>query len=504
VLVALAGATLVAFLVTRNVVSDQEDRILHERTGEITLLLQSAVEDLSASLRPVALAARLGGLAAFAKEARAQRGAGGAPRTFALVQLGGGHLSVAAVAGPRLARGDVLSGAREAAVERALARSELVATPVFRSGGRRLLGFALGPPLTAPRTAAYLELRLNPPRAAGVAQQRPFHEVEVLLYATPKPDRNQLLVATTSDLALHGDDVRAPIKAGDQRWLLAVRPRQPLVGSFAEAAPWIILGVGLLGAVLATVVVLVLVRRRDYALALVAERTVQLEEANRELGAFSYSVSHDLRAPLRAIDGFSRLLLDEYADELPSDARRYLGLVGKNAQEMSRLIDGLLTFSRLGQQRLSKRSVKVDTLAREVVAELDAERSGRAVEISIGALPSAQADPTLLRQVLVNLLSNALKYTRQREAAKIEIGFHEHGGPPVFFVRDNGVGFDTRYANKLFQVFQRLHRAEEYEGTGLGLALVARIVRRHGGRIWAEAKPDEGATFYFTLEGGEA
>jgi signal transduction histidine kinase len=234
------------------------------------------------------------------------------------------------------------------------------------------------------------------------------------------------------------------------------------------------------------------------------ESRSELENQNAELDAFSYSVSHDLRAPLRAIDGFSRLLLDEYAGDLPPDGRRYLGLVSKNTQEMGTLIDGLLSFSRLGQQQLGKRTVGVDALAREVVDELEAEREGRSVEVSIGTLPPARADPTLLRQVLTNLVSNAFKYTRERELARIEIGSDQSDGLPVYFVRDNGVGFDMRYAGKLFQVFQRLHRAEEYEGTGLGLALVARIVKRHGGRIWAEARPDEGATFYFTLEGREA
>jgi light-regulated signal transduction histidine kinase (bacteriophytochrome) len=241
----------------------------------------------------------------------------------------------------------------------------------------------------------------------------------------------------------------------------------------------------------------------DQRTAELREANRQLEAANRDLEAFSYSVSHDLRAPLRAIDGFSRLLVDEYADDVPSEARRYLGVVSHNAQQMGALIDGLLTFSRLGQQQLSRRRVDVDALTREVVAELGAESDGRSVEFSIGALPSAQADRMLLRQVVFNLLSNALKYTREMAAARIEIGCDERDGTSVYFVRDNGVGFDMRYADKLFQVFQRLHRAEDYEGTGLGLALVARIIERHDGRIWAQAKPGEGAAFYFTLSEGE-
>ncbi len=230
----------------------------------------------------------------------------------------------------------------------------------------------------------------------------------------------------------------------------------------------------------------------------------KLENQNAELDAFSYSVSHDLRAPLRAIDGFSRLLVEDHAEELGSEGRRYLDIVLKNAQDMGTLIDGLLSFSRLGQQQLGKHTVEVDALAREVVDRSASECDGRSVEVSFGSLPPALADPTLLAQVFANLVSNAFKYTREQDPAQIEIGSNLQDGRPVYFVRDNGVGFDMRHVGKLFKVFQRLHRSEDYEGTGLGLALVARIVSRHGGRIWAESKLGEGSTFYFTLDGGEA
>ena len=231
----------------------------------------------------------------------------------------------------------------------------------------------------------------------------------------------------------------------------------------------------------------------------VVERTAQLETANKELEAFSYSVSHDLRAPLRAIDGYSRLLLEDYAPQLSPDAQHFLHMVRGGAQQMGRLIDDLLAFSRLGRQSLNKRSVAPADLARQALSDLQAEQEGRQVEIAIGDLPSCQADPTLLRQVLFNLLSNALKYTRKCEVARIEIGCQEQAGEPVYFVKDNGAGFDMEYAHKLFGVFQRLHPAEEYEGTGVGLAIVQRILHRHGGRIWAEAQVDRGATFFFTL-----
>lgn len=233
----------------------------------------------------------------------------------------------------------------------------------------------------------------------------------------------------------------------------------------------------------------------------VQERTGELRAANRELEAFSYSVSHDLRAPLRAITGFSRILLEDYALQLPDEAQHYLKIVDNGGQQMGQLIDDLLTFSRLGRIELRKQPVATADLVQQVLEDLQAEQSGRQVEITLGDLLPCRAEPSLLKQVFVNLLSNALKYSRQREVAHIEVGCREHDGKQVYFVKDNGVGFDMQYAEKLFGVFQRLHRAEEYEGTGVGLAIVQRIVQRHGGRVWAEAALGQGATFYFTLEG---
>jgi signal transduction histidine kinase len=233
----------------------------------------------------------------------------------------------------------------------------------------------------------------------------------------------------------------------------------------------------------------------------VAERTAALEEANRELEAFSYSVSHDLRAPLRAIEGFSRILVDDHSDGLSVDALRYLALVRRNTLEMGQLIDGLLAFAQLGHQPLEKRMVDVEVLVQQLVDGIKAEHDGRALEFTVEPLPPALADGALLRQVYANLLSNAVKYSEAADPARIELSSLEDGGRTVYVVKDNGVGFDMRYEDKLFQVFQRLH-SDGYDGTGLGLAMVARIVHRHGGAIWAEAAPGEGATFSFTLEGG--
>jgi PAS domain S-box-containing protein len=236
----------------------------------------------------------------------------------------------------------------------------------------------------------------------------------------------------------------------------------------------------------------------------VKDRTVELIEANREMESFTYSVSHDLRAPLRAIDGFSGILLDQYQDALPREARAYLNKVRGNAQQMALLIDALLNFSRMSRSLVKKEVVNTGEVATKALEELNPELEGRHVNVSILDLPPCSADPAMLKLVFQNLLSNSLKFTRQREKAEIEVGSLEKNGRMVFYVKDNGIGFDMRYANKLFGVFQRLHTASEYEGTGVGLAIAQKIIQRHGGDIWAEAEVGKGATFYFTLEGGSA
>ena len=231
----------------------------------------------------------------------------------------------------------------------------------------------------------------------------------------------------------------------------------------------------------------------------VEARTHELQEANRELEAFSYSVSHDLRTPLRHIVGFGDLLRKDLEGQLGDKAQRYLGIITDAATRMSVLIDDLLSFSRMGRTELQLQWVSLTELAREVSAELTAETHGRVVTWDIHDMPSVPADPALLRLVFTNLLSNALKYSRTREVSHVGVTAHVQGDEVTVVVRDNGVGFDSRFADKLFGVFQRLHRAEEFEGTGIGLANVRRIVSRHGGRVWAESELGKGAAFYFTL-----
>jgi signal transduction histidine kinase len=252
----------------------------------------------------------------------------------------------------------------------------------------------------------------------------------------------------------------------------------------------------------------------------VAARTRELEASNRELAfsnreleAFSYSVSHDLRSPLRSIDGFSRLVLEENQKGLSAEATRRLGLIRAGAQQMGLLIDDLLSFSRLGRVQLKKRRVYTADVVNEVITELEQENPDRQIDFVVQDLPPCYADPVLVKQVFRNLLGNAVKFTLPRPATRIEVGVGSgagtgagtiQAGMVTYFVKDNGVGFDMRYSDKLFGVFQRLHRMEDFPGTGVGLALIKRIVERHSGTVWAEGAVDAGATFYLTLEDGNA
>jgi PAS domain S-box-containing protein len=235
----------------------------------------------------------------------------------------------------------------------------------------------------------------------------------------------------------------------------------------------------------------------------VKARTAALEAANRELEAFSYSVSHDLRAPLRSVDGFSKILLQDHGEQLDAEAQRVLGVVIRNVGQMGRLIDDLLAFSRVSRKELERQPVDIDRLARSVSEELRAAEPERAIEVDIGPLGGTLGDSGLLRQVWVNLLGNAFKFTRPAERPRIEIRCEQGAGERRYSVTDNGVGFDAAYVDKLFQPFQRLHSTSEFEGTGIGLAIVARIVQRHGGRVWAEGASGQGATFGFSLPTGK-
>ena len=231
----------------------------------------------------------------------------------------------------------------------------------------------------------------------------------------------------------------------------------------------------------------------------VADRTAQLEAANSELEAFSYSVSHDLRTPLRAIDGFSHIVQEDYADKLGDEGRRLLDVVLDNTNRMNRLIDDILNFSRTGQLEINFAEINMEKMAHDVFEELKYSVAGNKLQLEIEHIPAARGDGAMMRQVFVNLLSNAIKFSRTRETPKIQVGATVQGDETIYYVRDNGVGFDMQFAEKLFGVFQRLHSVTEFEGTGIGLAIVKRIITRHGGRVWAEGKPSEGARICFAL-----
>jgi light-regulated signal transduction histidine kinase (bacteriophytochrome) len=231
----------------------------------------------------------------------------------------------------------------------------------------------------------------------------------------------------------------------------------------------------------------------------VADLTRQLEAAVKDLESFSYAVSHDLRAPLRAIDNFSSILNKEYGDKLDPEGRRLIGVVRKNAAGMGTLIKDILAFAHAGDRQLILADIDLEALSRDVVDELKPSFAGRQVAVQMQALPHIRGDTASIRKVLLNLLANAIKFTRPRELAQIEIHAHVASDEVICSVKDNGVGFEPEYAHKLFGIFQRLHDTEEFEGTGVGLGIVKRIIDKHGGRVWAEGAPGVGATFFFSV-----
>jgi len=291
-----------------------------------------------------------------------------------------------------------------------------------------------------------------------------------------------------------------PIKQENQTtavMLVGNRMSEPLVKELLN----VYLAVaGLIGATTARLVSEAELRRhRNHLEELVEERTVELQAANKELEAFSYSVSHDLRTPLRAIDGSSGILFEDYGEKLDSQGRRLLGVIRDNTQRMGRLIEDLLTFSRLGRKEITKKDISMEKMTRDVFDEVKISAPEGKVKLHMKKLPPGFGDETLIREVLANLFSNAIKFSRNEKMSVVQVGGKGENDENVYHVKDNGVGFDMKYSDKLFGVFQRLHSEEEFKGTGVGLAIVQRIIHRHGGRVWAEGKINKGATFYFTL-----
>ena len=227
--------------------------------------------------------------------------------------------------------------------------------------------------------------------------------------------------------------------------------------------------------------------------------TVKLEDANNELEAFAYSVSHDLRVPLRAIDGFSRIVIEDYEDKLDEEGMRLLNIVRDNTKKMGQLIDDILLLSRAGRQEMNITELDLSSLAKKIYADFYQDAKGRTVIFSVDDLPKAMGDRALLTQVLTNLIGNAIKFTGDKNISKIEVGFNDDIEDNIYYVKDNGAGFDMKYYDKLFGLFQRLHTQEEFKGTGVGLSIVQRIISRHGGRVWGEGEIGKGATIFFSL-----
>jgi two-component system sensor kinase len=284
--------------------------------------------------------------------------------------------------------------------------------------------------------------------------------------------------------------------------LLALPSLEPLYSGVLRAGDYF----GLLLLLLVILMVALLTERIEKVRTLrnlnkeLKREAIKLEDANNELEAFAYSVSHDLRVPLRAIDGFSRIVIEDYEDKLDDEGIRLLNIIRENTKKMGQLIDDILLLSRAGRQEMNVSEQDIASIAQNVYGEFGQEKEGRNIDFIVDEnLPRAQADRALLTQVLTNLIGNALKFTREEEVAKIEVGSKEDTDDYIYFVKDNGAGFNMKYYDKLFGLFQRLHSQEEFEGTGVGLSIVQRIISRHGGRVWGEGEVDKGATIYFSL-----
>lgn len=283
--------------------------------------------------------------------------------------------------------------------------------------------------------------------------------------------------------------------------LLALPPLEPLYSGFLAASDYF----GLLLLLLVVLMVALLTERVEKVRQLrnlnkeLQSEAVKLEDANNELEAFAYSVSHDLRVPLRAIDGFSRIIIEDYEDKLDDEGVRLLNIVRDNTKKMGQLIDDILLLSRAGRQEMKISDLDIAALANNVYGEFTQETENRNVKFTVDDLPKPKADRALMTQVLTNLIGNALKFTREKENAEIEVGFQDDKENYIYFVKDNGAGFNMKYYDKLFGLFQRLHSQEEFEGTGVGLSIVQRIISRHGGRVWGEGEVDKGATIFFSL-----
>jgi signal transduction histidine kinase len=510
VFVVLALAALAAFVVVHTNVNNQNKRLLRERTGEVALVLKSAVGNLPTSLQPLGVAQRLGGTAAFLNAANTQTSS--APtETAALVRTDGGTPTVLAAAGlaPAFPKGATLTGVPARAVASA-EKGKLIATPVFRFGQTRLIGFAVGPPTTAPGRAILLVVPIDPRPTAThrVTQQRPFDELDVVLYASPHADPSQL-VLTTKKLPLTGQVAHRLVPVGGTHWLLMAEARTPLGGSFANDVPWIVLGVGLLGALMATGVVLIFQRRRDYAVALVDARTAELNTSLEELsdaqaklvfqerlaaiGQVAAAVGHELRNPLGVLTNSLYLIRTAVASGDREKIERHLATADREIGAAVVIVEGLLDFAR--QSEPDPEVFNLDDLVDE---SLTVAVPPAGIDVTRRRLDEAggvQADRQQLRQVLLNLLTNA--YAAMDGQGVLMVDAVPNGNRVEIRVSDTGVGMDEETVNHIFDPFY----TRKAKGIGLGLAVSRRIVEAHGGTIAVRSAPDQGTTFVIKLPG---
>jgi signal transduction histidine kinase len=510
VFVVLSLAAVIVFFVVRSNVDHQNRRLLRERTGEVALLLQSAVGNLATSLQPLGVAQRLGGTQAFLDEANAQ--AKTAPtESIALMRTGGGPPTVIAAAGlaPIFPDGTTLTGVPARAIAAAV-DGKLTATPVFRFGRTHLIGFALGSPSTSPGRAILIVVPIHPSPTAThtVTQQRPFDELDVAVYAAPRPDASQL-VLTTTKAPLTGDVAYRRIPVGGTRWLLAATAHTPLGGSFPDAVPWIVLAVGLFGAGIATGFLLMFQRRRDYAMALVDARTAELNDSLDELsetqarlvfqerlaaiGQVAAAVGHELRNPLGVLTNSLYLIRTALPSGDTERIERHLATADREIGAAVVIVEGLLDFARQSEPELEE--FDLDDLVDEALTVAAPPAGIDVARRTLDDVGGVRGDRQQLRQVLLNLLTNA--YAAIDGEGVIMIDAVADGKRVEIRVSDTGVGMDEDTVNHIFDPFY----TRKAKGIGLGLAVTRRIVEAHGGTIAVRSAPGEGTTFAVKLPG---